>query len=43
MHFVDLDLVEVVSDRPDAHAWRVDRDAAGKPVETRVEAHRLDT
>jgi peptidase E len=42
MHFVETELVEVVSDRPDAHAWRVEPDSTGRAAETRVEARRLD-
>ena len=41
MHFVDTELLEIVTDRSDAHAWRVDRDAAGGAVETKLEPRRL--
>jgi peptidase E len=42
MHFVDSELAEVVTDRPDAHAWRVDRGDDGIAVETQVEARLLE-
>jgi peptidase E len=42
LHFRGTELVGVVSDRPDAAAWRLERGADGQAVETRVEATRLD-
>jgi peptidase E len=42
LHFVEGALEEVVTDRPDAYAWRVAReDATGEVVETRVEPRLL--
>ena len=42
MHFVDTELVEVVTDRTDgASAWRIDRGDDGQAVETKVEARLL--
>ena len=42
MHFVDSELAEVVTDRDDASAWRVDRADDGKAVETQVEPRLLE-
>ena len=42
LHFDGTELVEVVADRPDAAAWRVERGPDGTVVETRVEPTRLD-
>ena len=39
--FRGTDLMEVVSDRPDAHAWRVEAGPDGTAAETRLDARRL--
>jgi dipeptidase E len=41
LHFVDEELHAVVSSRPDAAAYRVERDAAGAARESRLEARQL--
>ncbi|MDQ6651105.1 MAG: peptidase E [Actinomycetota bacterium] len=41
LHYVDDELAGAVADRPGAGAWRVERDAGGTAVETRVEPRLL--
>jgi peptidase E len=41
LHFSGAKLVEVVSDRADAYAWRVERSPGGEVVETRITPRRL--
>ena len=41
LHFVETGLVEVVSERPDAYAWRVERAGDGSAVESRVQPRRV--
>ncbi len=41
LHFDGTELVEAVSDRDDAYAWRVERAADGSATETRVDPRRL--
>ncbi|MHB1613584.1 MAG: Type 1 glutamine amidotransferase-like domain-containing protein [Actinomycetes bacterium] len=41
LHYVGTELAEVVSDRPEAYAWRVERTPDGQVVETRLDPRLL--
>lgn len=41
LHLVGREMVEALTDRPDAAVWRVDPDGAGGATESRVEPRRL--